>query len=1035
MKICYTILILIILPAFLLMAQTIDKDMTVDIEFHDISLKQAILDISEKYDVRFSYSDSRLHSDQLVSATFKKVPLIDFLNSFFTAYDINFSIIDNQIVLFPTGSVQANKIKGKVVSAHDGSLVRYANISLTDTNKGTSTNEDGEFEIALDAFPSVLAVSHLAHERKLVYVYEEQSDLTIELEPAPRELAGITIKSKRNKNAYYQMVLKAYEKLVKAQGDFRYGKAFYRQKSSREDRYTEIFEIFYDTKYSANGIQDWSVQEGRYAFQKDKEYDVFLYNKNFTLLSRMFPVVQPATDSYTIPVSSEVKKNFELALNEIINYENRYVAIIDYKPRMTGSTPAPSGQLYIDFEDYSILKITGKFADTNLEIIGFRDDGSDWENYNLSFEMSFIDDQSDNLLLDYIKIDHTFDYYYNKKFIGNIQTSSLLSYYEHYTPARGKKLGGPIDFKSSDMEVIDRVGYNPVFWRQNPIVKRTPVEEKLIMDFEQNEAFGAVFMNNDEEVILLPDSKKTAETQQIIDEYEAANLHGSAQQIYLRLDKYHYLPGDNINFSAYIFDKWRFRPLMVGSVLTVVVKDLEGGKVISKNFDINAGAAYGQLVLDGIVKPGIYHLEAYTNIDRSATFKTTMAVSPFPISTSAAKVAKAATDRTQADFTVVAEGGTMLSGVPTKIVFKTAENGKYPNDQSWTFVDEEGNILQSTNTDDAGIGAFTITPVYGKNYFISPDANTMEKYPVQEVSSSGLSIIVSPERNRSIHLDIYQQPATHKDVFIVSAYRGKVSGIFQAKLQAVKSSIDLPVQNLKPGINELAVMDSEGILLAKRYIFNPAEQPDIKLLSAHWKSKRSNRLELVLQVQNAEGKPENANLSAAGSGREKMCRENCDIRNAVLLDGQPWSKEIDFDVAGDSLHQALDNLLILESAMDFSEKMGDTDSLKVERSVNSIDSDIEIDGMLVAELNVSGGFSSGTGTSKKVRSKQNNTLKNEVIWVPKLHTDSKGVALLEMKVVNKNEKINVNIQGLSDEGLIYFSNLVIDPLAIKAFRK
>jgi hypothetical protein len=1022
-------------PALLVQAQTIDRDRMVNLEFHDISLKEAILEISEQYDVRFSYSDSRLNSDQPVSGTFREVPFMVFLNNFLTAYGISFSVIDNQIVLFPSNTNQTIKIRGKVVNAQDGSLIPFANISLIDTNKGTSTNEDGEFEIVLAIFPSVLAVSHLAHEKKLVYVYDDQTNLTIELEPAPRELAGITIKSKKNKNAYYQMVLKAYEKLVKAKDDYRYGKAFYRQKSSREDRYTEIFEIFYDTKYSSNGIQDWSVQEGRYAFQKDKEYDVFLYNKNFTLLSRMFPLLQPATDSYKIPVSSDVKKNFELSLNEIINYENRYVAIIDYKPRQTDGNPAPSGQIYIDFEDYSILKITGKFTETSLEIIGFRDEGSDWDNYNLSFEISFIDDQSDNLLLDYIKIDHTFDYYYNKKFVGNIHTSSLLSYYEHYTPARGKKLGGAIDFKSSDMEVIDRVGYNPVFWKQNPIVKRTPIEERLIMDFEQNEAFGMVFMNNDEEVILLPDSKETALKQKIIDDYEATHLQGSAQGIFLRLDKHNYLPGENMNFSAYIYDKWTFRPLLPGSVLTVEVKDKEQRKIVSKNYDINSGTAYGQLALEGVAKPDVYHLEAYTNIDQASSFKTTFGVSSFQIRAFASSPAKIADNRIQAEFSVAAESGTMLSGVPTKIVFKTTENRNYTASQSWHIVDEEGSILQTTSSDDAGIGVFSITPTYGKKYFISPATDTMEKIPVQGAASAGLSMQVSPERNRSVQLDIYQQPATLRDVYIVTAFHGKVSSIFQTKLQTVKSSIDLPIQHLKGGVNELAVLDSEGNLLANRYIFNPPQQPDINLVAAYWKSKKSNRLELILQVQNADGKPENANLSAVSSGKEKMWCDDCDIRNAVLLDGLCWSNKIDFDKAGDSLFQALDNLLILEAARGIPAENVAADSLEVNMSENTIASDHEINGTLVAELSLSGGFSTGTQTSKKMKNKKNLVAENEIMWVPKLLTDSKGVARLELKVLNKNELINVNIQGLSDDGLIYFTNLVIDPLAIKTYKK
>ena len=1035
MKICITILTWIIIPAFLLQAQTINRDVTVDMEFHDMSLKQVFLDFSEKYGVRFSYSDSRLNSDQLVSGTFRDMPIMDFLNIFLTAHDISFSVIDNQIVLYPISANQKIHVKGKVISAYGGSPIPYANISLAGTNRGTSTNEDGDFEIAIPAFPSVLSVSHLAHERKIVNVYDDHTFHTIQLEPAPRELAGITIKSKKNKNAYYNMVLKAFDKLMKTQGDYQYGKAFYRQKSSREDRYTEIFEIFYDTRYTANGIQDWSVQEGRYAFQKDKEYDVFLYNKNFTLLSRMFPVLQPATDSYIIPVSRDVKKYFELSLHEIINYENRYVAVIDYKPRQSTDKPAPAGQLYIDFEDYSILKITGKFSDTKLEIIGFTDEGSNWDNYNLAFEMSFIDDQADNLLLDFIKIDHTFDYYYNKKFIGNIHTSSLLSYYEHYTPAGNKKLGGSIDFKSSDMEVIDRLGYNPVFWKQNSIVKRTPVENKLIADFEQNEAFGVVFMNNDEEVVLLPDNNKTPLTEKIISDYEAERLRDSGQRIFLRLDKYSYQPEETINFAAHIYDKWTFRPLVVGSVLTIEIRDQEQRKIISKNFDINGGATFGGLALDVITTPGIYHLEAYTNIERSSTFNTKIVVSPFslkaPVPASVAVTGK----HTPAEFAVIAESGTLLSGAPSKIVFRALDNEKVIESKLWNIVDEEGSVIQTTLSDGAGIGAFTISPTYGMDYFISPATDSTEKHRLPRVISAGLSMHLSAERNRSIHLDIYQKPASIKEVFILAAHRGRVSGILQTKLQAGKNSIDFPIQHIRAGLNEIAILDIDGNILAQRHFFNQAEELRIDVVSAHWKSRNSNRLELVIKLQNAEGRPVDANLSAAGTGHEKVWCDNCDIRNAMFLDGLPWASKVDFNKTGDSLLQALDNLLILESAQkSASENIGynvyhDDGFGDVRVSGNFIGD------TLVAELNISGNFSTGAIAAAKVKNKKNISSKNETFWAPKLLFDSKGIAILELKVINKSQSIKVNIQGLSNDGLICFSNLIIDPAAIKAYKK
>ena len=338
-----------------------------------------------------------------------------------------------------------------------------------------------------------MIISHLSHEKKLVYVYDDSEEVVVTLEPAETTLQEITITARGSKRSPYQIVKKAYDQLSKTRNNFRYGKAFYRQKSNREDKYTEIFEIFYDIKYSSNSIEDWAVQEGRYAFQTDDEYDIFLYNKNFTLLSRLFPVLQPATDSYIIPFNEEVKKLFDLELKNVLKFDDRFIGVIAYIPKTALDIPIASGELYIDLETYQVLKMKGTMTDEKLEIIGFTDSKSDWDNYKLDFEVSFIDDQSGQLLMDFIQIDHQFDYYYQDNHIGKIKTSSILSFYEHYTPAKSKKLGGTINFGLSDMDIIDGIGYNSAFWSKNPVVKRTPLEDELIRDFELNEALVLYF--------------------------------------------------------------------------------------------------------------------------------------------------------------------------------------------------------------------------------------------------------------------------------------------------------------------------------------------------------------------------------------------------------------------------------------------------------------------------------------------------------------------------------------------------------------
>jgi hypothetical protein len=1025
------ILLLILTSTLSVHAQTIDLDTQIEVQFDNISLKKSLDIIAEKYKIRFSYSDSRLNTSRLVSGQYINIPFDQFLKEFFGGLQINYEVIDQQIVLFPSDRNQTIKIIGKVVDELDGSPIPYANISLPESGTGTSTNEHGDFEINLVKLPSELMISHLSHEKKLVYVYSVQSELSITLLPAHKELKEVTIKGKGNKNAYYNLVKKAYDKLNKSKLDDRYGKAFYRQKSSREDRFTEIFEMFYDIRYSSVGIKDWAVQEGRYAFQQNEEYDIFLYNKNFTLLSRMFPVQQPATESYLLPVNPEVRKFFDLTLNEIIRYENRYIAILDYIPKPSVGIPAPSGQLYIDFEDFSILKFKGHFIDTDLEIVGFSDDQSAWENYRLDFEVSFIDDHSDNLLLDFIKIDHHFDYYYNKDFVGKINTSSVLTFYEQYTPAKNKKLGGPIDFKISDMELIDRVGYNPVFWEKNPIVRRTPIEEKLIADFEKNEAFGAVFMNNDEEVVLLPENTKTQQAENLIAQYQALHQQDSAQEIFVRLDKIAYQPDDKIRFAAYIYDRWTFRPSIMGSVLTMTLNNAKDQLIWSDNFDITEGAAFGEIVLSEISNPGKYTLEAHTNLDRKSLFKTQITISPFSTSINQISTGSGITERAPM---LMAEGGAFLAGVPTRIAYTLLPRTQERTDNTWKIVDQHDQLIQTIYPNESGIGSFVVTPAIDIKYYIIDLEEQGDRLPLPEVASSGISIKVSNERSRSLQINIIQKPSLPKEIYVLSAFRGKVSTILKTKLDGQSNTIELPVQYLHPGINDLVILDPTGNILAKRQIFQPHEQINIDVESVEWKSRRNNRLELRLKISDRNGAPQKANLSAICFYRHEISCSKCDIRNEVLLPEVSWGEQINFDAAGDSLYQIIDNLLIVGQVAN-SESQESYHSNEQKFVLHDSLTTTLMDESLFAEVSVSGSFESQNSRGRKSSKRFGESPQNEIFWIPKLNIDDQGMAVVELKIPDKNQTFMIDIQGLSEHGSIGNRTLILDPTTIKSDRK
>jgi hypothetical protein len=53
-----------------------------------------------------------------------------------------------------------------------------------------------------------------------------------------------------------------------------------------------------------------------------------------------------------------------------------------------------------------------------------------------------------------------------------------------------KKRKAKMKFDAKIQEVIDKQGYDSVFWNKNEIVRRTSVEQRVVDMFEHNKLFG-----------------------------------------------------------------------------------------------------------------------------------------------------------------------------------------------------------------------------------------------------------------------------------------------------------------------------------------------------------------------------------------------------------------------------------------------------------------------------------------------------------------------------------------------------------------
>lgn len=1023
---------MLLLLSFGLNAQEIRLDTLVNIELEGITLKQALQEISQRYSVRFSYSDSKIPVTHKIHTSYSSIKLGEMLQDLLHTNAINYSIIENQIVLFPFNADQSITVQGRILDEQDNTPIPFANISISGTYNGTSSNEDGEFEISLSKFPSELLISHLSHEKKLLYVYNELQELEIRLAPSQITLDEVTIKAKRNLNSNYKLVQKAYNMLSKSSSEVKYGKAFYRQKSKREEKYTEIFELFYDVKYTTDGIKDWAVQEGRYAFQNDNEYDIFLYNKNFTLLSRLFSIQQPNTESYLLPINPDVKKLFTLELKEVIKFDQRFIAVISYMPKSSVTFPAATGELYIDIDTYQILKIEGSFTDASLNIIGLNDKNSSWDNYQLGFQISFIDDHSDRLLMDHIQISHSFDYYFKNEHIGKINSTSLLSFYEHYVPVKNKKLGGAINFKTSDMNVIDRIGYNADFWMQNPIVMRTPLEEKLILDFERNEAFGAVFMNKNEEVVLLPNNKNNEKAHQLISSYEATHTESGDQCLFLRLDKNNYSPEDKLRFAAYVLDQWTLKSYVRGSVLTIKMYDALNQLVLNKKFDINEGVVYGEINLSDELLPGKYRMKATTNILNGQTFEKDINIAYHSANTPSSPLEFKDINEQDLVIDFYPENGIILEGVKTKVVYSAQTQEGQAISSNWQILDSVGTVLQNTQSNQLGIGTFNILVNGNQKYYLkSQNPDSKLKWTIDGIKDSGLSMIFDHERSRSIRVELYQKPILPKSIYLLATAKGKVFSFHEEMLHGSKSIIDLPIQHLPGGINTLIAIDDKGKTLCQRAFFVNPPKLNIQLLSALWKSKRSNRVEMKFKISDQDGMPLDVNLSAICSTTQQENPAIGDIRNQLFFNRNASMEKIHLNFENDSILSLVDDLMIANN--DKNHQYSLIASEKENDSSNAMAINNPLEEPVIAEVAVSGNYTTTqTSNSKKtIQLNDRSNSEDQTYWIPSLGIDDRGIATIVYRIKNKGKKIHVNIQGISFNGLIGSQNFSIDPHKMK----
>lgn len=130
----------------------------IQLRVDNVTLKDALKEIEKQSEFTFLYNDASINVNQTISVSAAELSIKDLLDEVLDDKGINYTIIDNQIVLTKAIKFQEDKVtvSGKVTDSESGEGLPGVTVVEKGTSNGTITDLDGNYTLSVSAEASLL---------------------------------------------------------------------------------------------------------------------------------------------------------------------------------------------------------------------------------------------------------------------------------------------------------------------------------------------------------------------------------------------------------------------------------------------------------------------------------------------------------------------------------------------------------------------------------------------------------------------------------------------------------------------------------------------------------------------------------------------------------------------------------------------------------------------------------------------------------------------------------------------------------------
>ncbi|MFI5159745.1 MAG: hypothetical protein ACHQHN_00640 [Sphingobacteriales bacterium] len=316
----------------------------------------------------------------------------------------------------------------------------------------------------------------------------------------------------------------------------------------------------------------------------------------------------------------------------------------------------------------------------------------------------------------------------------------------------------------------------------------------------------------------------------IVSQLRSYNKAHITEKAYLQFDKPYYATGDTMYFKAYITMGERHDLSKLSGVLHVDLIGLDNKANQSIKLQLVHGIGWGDFALPDSLPQGTYRVRAYTRWMRNAGdgsyFEKTIPIGSLHQS----KVPESNTARikpvlAKADLQFFPEGSELVSGIESKIAFKSIGMNGLGMDARGTVTDNTGKEITRFASTHLGMGYFNLKPEEGKNYkaSITFADGTKQELTLPTISNKGISISINNDSVDHAAVRIIANPSYYNEnkgkTYQVLIYSGGIATIVNCKLDSPTIKMDIIKRKLFTGITRVTLFDQNNEPLAERLIF------------------------------------------------------------------------------------------------------------------------------------------------------------------------------------------------------------------------